>query len=174
MKGFGLVQGAAAALAAFGLMLPPSQVSAQDGRPAATSQAKLAADVVLLEGAFAGRVVDHTGSPLADRQVVVKQGNKEVARVATNKDGIFAVKDLKPGMYVAGSGNTEGQFRVWSEKTAPAAAKGHALIVMGQNGARGQIGAVDPTLLLLTVGIIATVIISAITLSEVDKIPKSN
>ena len=71
-------------------------------------------------------------------------------------------------------------FRVWTEKTAPPSAKEHALLVMGDNGARGQFGAVDPTLVLLTAGVIAAVVLSAIAVSEindlqesVDKIPLS-
>lgn len=174
MKAYRLVQGAAAALAALGLLLVPAPVTAQDGRAAVKSEVKLAADVVLQNGAFEGRVVDYQGTPLANHEVVVREGKKEIARVATNEKGIFSVKDIKPGLYVATSGNTDGNFRVWNEKTAPPSAKGHALLVMGQNGARGQFGAVDPTLVLLTIGIIAAVVISAITLSQVNKIPKSN
>ena len=51
---------------------------------------------------------------------------------------------------------------------------------MGENGARGQVGAVDPTLVLLTGGVIAAVVLSAIAVSEInslnekiDKIPHS-
>jgi hypothetical protein len=185
MKFFGLVRGAAVSLAALGMVMPQAQVFAQDGNAAKSSivtksDAKLAADVVLIEGAFTGRVVDHTGTPLVDKEVVVKQSGKEVARVTTNEKGVFSVKNVKPGNYVASTGNTDGNFRVWNEKTAPASAKGHALLVMGQNGARGQFGAVDPTLVLLTVAVIASVIISAIALGkindlqdDVDQIPKS-
>lgn len=184
MKFFGLVRGAAVGLAALGMVTPQTQVFAQQGETKAPvtvkSDAKLAADVVLSEGNFAGRVVDHSGTPLVNKEVVVKQGGKEVARVTTNEKGVFTVKNVKPGNYVASSGNTDGNFRVWNEKTAPESAKGHALLVMGQNGARGAFGAVDPSLLLLTAGVIASVIISAIALGkinnlqdDVDKIPKS-
>lgn len=185
MKYFGLVRGAAVSLAALGMVAPQAQVYAQQGSNTnapvvVKSDAKLAADVVLIEGSFAGRVVDHSGTPLVDREVVVKQGDKEVARVTTNEKGVFTVKNVKPGNYIASSGNTDGNFRVWNEKTAPASAKGHALLVMGQNGARGAFGAVDPSLLLLTAAVIASLIISAIALGkinnlqdDVDKIPKS-
>ena len=51
---------------------------------------------------------------------------------------------------------------------------------MGENGARGQFGSVDPTLILLTAGVIASVVLSAILLGQVsniqdtvDKIPHS-
>lgn len=179
MKGIRLVQGAAAALAALGLLFPPTPVRADTGTPLALkkSDAKLAADVVMQKGEFAGRVVDHQGNPLPGREVVVYEGKKEIARVTTDSKGIFSVKGLKPGNYLAASGNTIGNFRVWSETTAPPAAKGHALLVMGENGARGQFGAVDPTLVLLTAAVIATLIISIVTLDKVndvdDKIPES-
>lgn len=184
MKFFGLVRGAAVSLAALGMATPQTQVFAQSGETKAPvvvkNDAKLAADVVLVEGNFTGRVVDHSGTPLVNREVVVKQSGKEVARVTTNEKGVFSVKNVKPGNYLASSGNTDGSFRVWNEKTAPASAKGHALLVMGENGARGGFGAVDPSLLLLTVTVIASVIISAIALGkindlqdDVDKIPKS-
>ncbi len=174
MKPIGLIRGAAFSLAAMGIVLPQAPILAQDGGSApriiVKADSKLAADVVLTEGAFAGRVVDHTGKPLSGRQVVVKQGDKEVAKATTNDKGVFAIANVRPGNYTAESGNTIGTFRVWSDKTAPPAAKGHALLVMGENGARGQFGAVDPTLLLLTAAIIASVIISAITLDKVNQI----
>ena len=175
MKGIRLVKGAAATLAALGLLLPPTPVRAQDGasvaKPAASkADAKLAADIVLQKGEFAGRVVDHQGAPLAGREVTVKQGQKEIAKATTDKNGVFSIRNVKPGNYVASAGNTTGNFRVWSEKTAPPAAKGHALLVMGQNGARGQFGAVDPTLVILTAAVIATLIIAIVTLDKVNDI----
>jgi len=174
MKGIRLVQGAAAALAALGLLLPPSIARADNGtsnsKVVNKTDAKLAADIVMQKGEFAGRVVDHQGTPLPNREVVVKDGKTEIARARTNENGVFAVKNLKPGNYTAESGNTAGTFRVWSEKTAPPAAKGHALLVMGENGARGQFGAVDPTLVLLTAAVIATLVIAIVTLDKVNNL----
>lgn len=174
MKTTNLVRGAAMSLAALGLMIPQTPALAQSGKPGVSlvskSDAKLAADVVLIQGALTGRVVDHTGTPLKNREVVVKQGEKEIAKAMTNEKGIFTVANVRPGTYTATAGNTGGNFRVWSEKTAPPVAKGHALLVMGENGARGQFGAVDPTLLLLTAAIIASVIISAISLDKINSV----
>lgn len=174
MKTFDLIRGAAMSLAAAGLLLPQGRVFAQETpsqpRVVAKADSKLAVDVVLVEGAFTGRVVDHTGTPLKNKEVVVKQGTKEVARVTTNEKGIFSAPNVRAGNYIVGSGNTAGNFRVWDEKTAPPSAKGHALLVMGENGARGQVGAVDPTLVLLTIAVIATVIISAISLDKINDV----
>lgn len=181
MKSIGFLRGAAMSLAALGMVMPPGQVFAQDQAAAprviAKADTRLAADVVLLNGAFTGRVVDHAGTPLKNKEVTVKQGEKIVGRGMTNDKGVFAISNVRPGNYTASSGNTEGTFRVWNEEVAPPAAKGHALLVMGENGARGQFGAVDPTLILLTAAVIASVIISAITLNKVndidDRIPAS-
>lgn len=174
MKTTTLIRGAALSLAAMGMLVPQAPVFAQPGKSTATivakSDAKLAADVVLLNGAFTGRVVDHTGTALKNREVVVKQGDKVVAKTVTNEKGVFSVENVRPGNYTASAGNTQGTFRVWNEKAAPPVAKGHALLVMGENGARGQFGAVDPTLLLLTAAVIASVIISAITLDKVNSV----
>jgi hypothetical protein len=175
MKGIRLLQGAAATLAALGLLLPPTPVNAQDGAPAVKpaankADAKLAADIVLQKGEFAGRVVDHQGAVLPGREVIVRQGAKEVARATTDKNGVFSIKNVRPGNYTASAGATTGNFRVWNEKTAPPSAKGHALLVMGENGARGQFGAVDPTLVLLTAAIIATLIISIVALDKINDV----
>lgn len=178
MKITQMLQGVAASLAAVGLLLPPGWVHAETSPIQSKRQVnKLAADVVLQQGQFTGRVVDHQGHPLAGRKVTVFEGQKVIAESVTNERGIFSIKDLKPGQYVASSGNTAGVFRVWSESSAPPSAKGHALLVMGENGGRGQFGAIDPALVLLTAATIAAVVISAITLDRVneidDKIPQS-
>jgi hypothetical protein len=174
MKSLGLVRAAAASLAVIGVLCPQLPAFAQSGAsPApvvAKADARLAADVVMQDGAFAGRVVDRQGTPQKGRDVIVKQGDKEIARAKTDDKGVFSVRHLRPGTYTATAENTVGNFRVWSEKTAPPVAKGHALLVLGENGARGQFGAVDPTLVLLTAGVIAAVIISAITLDKVNSL----
>ncbi|HEY0982774.1 carboxypeptidase-like regulatory domain-containing protein, partial [Schlesneria sp.] len=128
-------------------------------------------DLVLTAGGtMTGRVCDHSGKVIEGAKVVLKQNNKEIAQTVTNNEGTYSFKNLKSGIYQVGSGNTDGVFRVWSEKTAPPSAKEHALLVMGENGARGQFGAVDPTLVLLTGGVIAAVVLSAIAVSEINSV----
>ena len=149
MKSLGLIRAAAASLAAVGVLCPQLPAMAQSGAPqtrvVVKADAKLAADIV-------------------------KQGDKQVAKVKTDDKGVFNVKNLRPGTYTATAENTVGNFRVWNEKTAPPSAKGQALLVLGQNGARGQFGSVDPMLILLTAGVIASVIIAAITLDKVNSL----
>ena len=186
-----LVRGVAVVLAALGIVLPISAVQAADSsqksnRPAV---ATIAADVSQsAKGLFAGRVVDHTGAVVENADVVVCQGTTEVSRSRTDKEGMFSVKGLKPGTYQVSSGATEGCFRIWNEKSAPPSARKNALIVLGQDGARGQYAncdvcepgcwygfrSLDPTICLLTAGVAAAVVLSALSLSKVNSIDNNN
>jgi hypothetical protein len=175
MFGIRFVKGMAVSLATFGMMVPQARLLADTPQPKApitrTNQVNRVPDLVLTEGGtMTGRVCDHTGKVLDGAKVVLKQNNKEIAETVTNNEGVYSFKSLKGGVYQVGSGNTDGVFRVWTEKTAPPNAKEHALLVMGQNGARGQFGAVDPTLILLTGGVIASVVLSAILLGQFDSL----
>lgn len=176
MSGIRFVKGAAVCLAALGVVLPqaPALADNSTAKPAAkVQQGKSMPDVSLTTGGtLSGRVVDHTGKVIEGAQVTLRQ-DKKVVTTITNKDGIYSFTGLKGGVYQVASGNTEGVFRVWAEKTAPPSAKEHALLVMGENGARGQFGCCDPTLVILTAGVIAAVILSAITLDKVNKLPSS-
>ncbi|WP_373650494.1 MULTISPECIES: carboxypeptidase-like regulatory domain-containing protein [unclassified Schlesneria] len=175
MFGIRFVKGMAVSLAAFGMMVPQTRLLADT--PAAKAPVAKAGkvnrvpDLVLTAGGtMTGRVCDHSGKVIEGAKVVLKQNNKEIAQTVTNNEGTYSFKNLKSGIYQVGSGNTDGVFRVWSEKTAPPSAKEHALLVMGENGARGQFGAVDPTLVLLTGGVIAAVVLSAIAVSEINSV----
>ena len=141
-----LVRSAVVALAAVGIVMPMQAVQAADAAQKASRQAaaSIAADVSMLkDGRFAGRVVDHTGVVVENAEVVVRQGNIEIGRSRTDREGMFSVKDLKPGSYQVSSGTTEGLFRVWNDQAAPPAARKNALIVLGHDGARGQYACCD-------------------------------
>jgi len=176
MSGIRFVKGAAVCLAAMGMVMPHAPAMADTGAAPASRVQKVASlpDVTLSNGGtLSGRVVDHTGKVLEGAQVTLSQDNKVITKTVTNKEGIYSFAGLKSGIYGVSSGNTDGTFRVWNEKSAPPSAKGHALLVMGENGARGQFGCCDPTLVILTAGVIAAVILSAITLDKVNKLPTS-
>lgn len=172
MTGLRILKGAAVALAALGFVVPSPKLFAADGKASAKkAQKSQIPDVSLASGGvFSGRVVDHAGTPMEGAEVVVKQGKDEVTRTVTDKNGLFTAKSLKGGVYQVSSGNTDGVFRLWTEKTAPPVAKGQALLVMGENGARGQFGAIDPTIVLLTVGVIAAVVLSAIAVDKINDV----
>ena len=175
MESLNLIRSAAVVLATLGIVVPNAPVMAAGPKPAARPSVQLVDakvfDIALSkDGIFSGRVVDHTGAALEGAQVTMKQRNKEVARTITDKNGTFAVSNLKGGVYSVSSGFTEGTYRMWAEKAAPPSAKEQGLLVMGQNGARGQFGGFGDGGVLL-VGALATaaVVLSAITLSEVNQ-----
>lgn len=171
MKILNFVQGAAVALAGLGLMLPAPAVQAAS-QPLKIQQT----DATILDiglqanGEFSGRVVDHAGTPAKNASVVVRQGSKEVAQVKTDSEGQFKVAGLRGGVYEVASGQTVGSYRVWQSEVAPPAAKEQALLILGENGTRGQFGAMGGGVLLLTAAVIAAVIISAITLDRVNEV----
>lgn len=159
MVSFKWIQGAAVTLATLGTVLPTEPVLA-DGpsksRPAFKTVNAQVVDIALASGGtFKGRVVDHSGTPIEGAEVTIKQNNKDIGRGVTDKTGTFAVSNLKTGVYTVASGNTSGAFRLWSEKSAPPSAKEQGLLVMGENGARGNFGAYDGGWMFLFLGGVA-------------------
>lgn len=177
MTGFRFFKAAAVCLATLGLAIPQVPALADGARtnsPAKIQKATTLPDIALTAGGtLSGRIVDHTGKAIEGAEVTLLQGKKQLTAAVTNKEGVYSFKNLKGGVYGISSGNTDGTFRVWTERTAPPSAKEHALLVMGENGARGQWGAVDPTLVLISAGVITAVILSAITLSRIDDSTKT-
>lgn len=184
-----LVRGAAVILATLGVVMPMPSLQAADSNQKVRPVASVAADVSkLADGQFAGRVIDHTGAVVEDAVVVIRQAGTEVGRAKTDKEGMFTVPNLKAGTYQVSSGTTEGLFRVWNEQAAPPTARKNALIVLGHNGARGQYAncdecppggwcgfrSIDPTIALMTAGIVAAVVLSALTLSKVNSLNNNN
>jgi hypothetical protein len=183
-----LVRNLAVVLATVGVVMPIQSLQAGEtgiakfrrSAAAITPDVKKSAD-----GQLVGRVVDQTGNTVEGAEVVVRQGKSEIGRIHSDKEGLFSVKDLKPGTYQISTGMTAGSFRVWNEKSAPPVAKKNVMLVLGENGARGQYaayddscppggwggwGSCDPTILLITAAAVAAVVISAITLSKVNDI----
>lgn len=146
MRSISLLKGTAVVLATLGLALPQTRAWAdQQYRPAKPQVKVLAPNSILdiklgSDGRLTGRTINHDGKPAPGATVVVKQGKSIVAKSVTDEKGQFAVSDLKTGVYEVGSGATVGTYRVWTEKSAPPSAKPHCLLVMGENGARGQYG----------------------------------
>lgn len=187
MKLTNLVKGAVVTLAALGMVMPQGQVQAATGfktiKAVKTVDVSVI-DIALSQGDLVGRVVDHSGTSMASKEVVVRQGKNEIAKVKTDANGVFAVSNLKGGLYEVTSGTTTGTFRVWTESAAPQTAAEQALLVMGENGTRGGSGSFGGLMgdgtLVLTAAVIATLIISAIALGkindlqdDVNHIPKS-
>lgn len=166
------MKGSAAFLAVFGMLIPQPWLHADSPEsPAANTSAKVQRipDLLLTkDGTMTGRVCDSTGKLVEGAKVELKQNNKSIGNTVASKEGQFSFKDLKGGIYHVRSGNTEGVYRVWTRPTAPPAAKEQALLVLGENGARGQFGATDPTVLVIAGGVIAAVAVSAVLLVKID------
>lgn len=146
MQGLRLFKNVAITLATLGFLFPQLQVVASDHRAAPTPTIRVSPnsilDVKLSKGGgvLTGRAVTHEGVPAVSVKVVVKKGDAEVGQSITDRDGNFAMKGLKSGVYQVASGATVGTYRVWTDKAAPPSAMPHCLLVMGENGARGQYG----------------------------------
>lgn len=174
MQGMSLFKGAVVALATFGVVCPQATAAAAGQTAAAKpvvhiARAGAVANIRTAKtGVFAGRVVDHNGSPIKGAEVVVRRDAKEVTRIATDDRGVFQVGHLENGDYQVASGGTEGNFRVWNDGSAPATADEYALIVQGEDGARGQYGGMGNGMLLLTAAVIAAIIIAVIAIDQND------
>ena len=142
------IRGAAVGLATLGVVMPHSPILAADSkansRPSIRSTDAKVLDIALTKGGtFTGRVVDHTGTALEGAEVTLNQGPTEIAKSISDRNGTFTVGNLKGGVYTVSSGATTGVYRLWSEKTAPPSANPQGLLILGQNGTRGQFAAVD-------------------------------
>lgn len=147
-KGLAFFKGAAVALAMVGIVFPQTQILAGQKQPVKPVVKTMPANSILdislsKDGKFTGRTVTQTGNPVEGATVVMKQGNKEVATSVTDRNGQFTMTNVTAGVYQVKTGNTEGVYRVWAEKSAPPSAKPYGLMVVGENGARGQWGCYD-------------------------------
>lgn len=137
MKSFDFAKSFVVAVAAAGAVLPAGVVSAAPP-VAATAPASPVTDVALAGGHLNGRVVDAQGVSLNGAMVVVRQNGQEVARTTSDRNGQFSVGGLKGGVYNVSAGNSEGTYRVWTERTAPPAAKNGVVMVSSASPVRSQ------------------------------------
>jgi hypothetical protein len=98
-------------------------------------------DVTLDEqGAMVGQLVDAQGIGLAEKQVVLWQGTREVARAISNAEGYFHVAGIHGGVYQLAAGESTVVLRAWTAGTAPPSAQHGVLLVAGNKLYRGQHG----------------------------------
>lgn len=99
------------------------------------------ADVALTEGGtLVGQVVTADGLPVRDMPVLLQDQRASTVELKTNKDGYFAAKNVSPGVYRLAAADEQGVYRLWAPKTAPPTAQKGALLVAGDEVARGQHG----------------------------------
>lgn len=99
-------------------------------------------DVALGEGGvLLGQVVNTQGVSEANTPVKLFDGEKELAVSKTDDNGYFAFRGLRGGMYQLSAAEGTGVYRLWAPRTAPPSANKGALLVAGEDLARGQTGA---------------------------------
>ena len=123
----------AAAIACISMQLAPIAAAEQAGiRPT---------DIALTSGGIlTGQLTDAKGVALPTAPVAIFSQGKEVIRLQTDKNGAFAVKGLKGGVYQVASPGYIGTFRLWAPNTAPPAAKTGVMMVANGDLALGQYG----------------------------------
>ena len=171
MQALQVFQRAAISLAAVGILIPTPQLAAASQPqtlPVKTVAGGIADVALTSHGALVGRVVDHTGAAQAEREVVVRQGQATLARATTDKSGRFVVPNLKGGMYEVASGATTGNYRLWTAEAAPPKSGEQALLVLGENGARGKFGMVGGGTVFLFGVAVAALVIGLVALEETN------
>jgi hypothetical protein len=178
MTRFHRVQLALAFMAAAGLIVPQAAL-AQGGTqepqaaPAAPPQveerAAIVVDVALsTEGRFEGVLLDEQGNPVEAAGIVIYRGEEIIAELTTDAEGRFSSSGLQAGVYRIASAQGEGMFRAWSHDAAPPTAVTSAVLVNSSDVARAQFGVLDPVGTSLILLGVTTVVLSAITLGEVE------
>lgn len=98
-------------------------------------------DVALHQGGvLQGQLVDESGNVKAATPVVVTQKGKVVVIAKTDKQGRFAIRGMRAGVYQIESQHSQDTYRLWAPQTAPPAAKAGVLIVGDESLVRAQSG----------------------------------
>lgn len=160
MKIFKHVKRICVGLATVGLLLPNTAVVNGAEQQVAAKPAASVVDVSLIEGGvLQGQVVSPQGQVITNAPVVLQQGNHEVAQATTDKDGRFALKGVKGGVYVVSTTGAVGVVRAWTPRTAPPSSVNGLLLVPGDLTARAQLGPNNGGLgALVVLGLVGTVL----------------
>ena len=120
------------------------------------------------DGSFEGVLVDDQGNPVDAAVVTMFRGDEQVAAMTTDAEGRFSSNGLQAGVYRVASPQGEGTFRLWSHDAAPPTAITSAVLVNSSSVMRAQFGILDPVGTSLILLGVTTVVLSAITLGEVN------
>ncbi|RMG34699.1 MAG: carboxypeptidase regulatory-like domain-containing protein [Planctomycetota bacterium] len=136
---FTRLQAAVAALAAFGMIVPPSLWAADPPPPPAASPAATV-DVALRNGRLSAQLLDAQGVAVAKQTVTVFRAGQAVTSTKTDAQGRFVVDAVTPGVYQLATAHGATQLRVWAEGTEPPATGNRVVLIRTAPTARGQIG----------------------------------
>lgn len=165
MKPVKFLQKISVALATIGMLVPNVGIAFGAESQSSSRPSAAIVDVSLVDGGvLQGQVVDGNGVVQANAPVTVHQGKNAIATATTNKNGEFAVKGLKGGMYVVSTTGAAGVVRAWAPRTAPPSAVKGILLVPGDQAVRAQLGLADNwgTGAIVVGAIAATVIVVSI------------
>jgi hypothetical protein len=133
MKTRRILNGVMVSLAAVGFLIPTPLLA---GSPA---PAPVVVDIALRDGGMlVGQVVNDRGTAEPGIPVSIRSQDRELAVAKTGKEGYFAFKGIRGGVYQLVADRGHGVYRVWSPGTAPPAAQEGALLVNGDQVVRGQ------------------------------------
>ncbi len=158
------MKGVVVGLAALGLCLPAPLFAADPPRGSA------AADVALRDGGvLVGQVVSAQGTGVSGVPLTLRNQGKTMLTTTTGKEGYFAVKGLRGGVYQLVAQDGHGVYRLWTRGTAPPAAKEGAVLVVGDDVLRGQAPGGLKTFLtnpLVIAGVVATAVAVPVALAN--------
>lgn len=141
MKLFTYVKRICVGMATVGILLPNTGAVIGAEKQVAAKPATSIVDVSLIDGGvLQGQVVSPQGQVVTNAPIVLQQGNQEVAKATTDKDGRFALKGVKGGVYVVSTNGAVGVVRAWTPRTAPPSSVNGLLLVPGDTTARAQLG----------------------------------
>ena len=134
MKRIGLFGNGMIVLACLGMLMPAPVARAATGdtpgrqrtpNPAVTVDVALWAD-----GSLRGQAVDARAQPAPMTRVSLRQDDREVASVVTDRNGNFLLPGLRPGTYRLAAGQASVMYRLWQPQMAPPSATRTVLVVV--------------------------------------------
>jgi hypothetical protein len=143
MKSFHTLRWMAAGFSCVGLLLPSSQIVADDlAKQTSVQQSKkrpAIADVALTDGGvFCGRVIDRTGKARGRMPITLKGRQAKPIRATTDRNGRFRIENISGGVYYVRVERGEGFVRLWSSKAAPPNTQDSLILVTSEPVIRGQ------------------------------------
>jgi hypothetical protein len=134
------LKGLCVGLATIGILVPNTGVAIGAETQIAAKSSTSVVDVSLVDGGvLQGQVVSPQGQVVANAPVILHQGRTEVAKTTTDKDGRFALKGVKGGVYAVSTNGAVGVVRAWTSRTAPPSSVTSVLLVPQDLTARAQL-----------------------------------
>ncbi len=135
MKGMKLAKNATLALACVGMLVPQTRLNAAPTTPSTNTAINHVA--LSQSGSFTGKVINSQGEALSETKVVISQDNQVIAETTTIEAGQFTFQNLKAGVYLVSTEQSQNLYHIWPNKVAPPAAGKQALIVSDHSTMRG-------------------------------------